>query len=1304
MNDNSSDNSTDVKDLEKIVNDEMIVSYLPECVRQKSNWSNTNKSYKFDKVAFDPQKLLNDIPNQSPKLDVLLKNIEKLDKDDEAKYGKKFKHFIFSDLKSSNYGAKLIASALIAKGMTLGYTAELLSAPSSSKSSIEDEDDEDDDSSSSTTSSSKSRKIAEKYGKIKLLSDTELTETPFNNFFLLASIGVYEQPITTTLKKEILRKFNERPKNIYGKTARIIIMDSGFKEGIDLFDIKYIHIFEPSVNAADQKQVIGRGTRTCGQKGLDFHPTQGWRLNVFIYDLEIPETMKSYFLEANTAFDLYLKSIGMDFRTIHLTNALEKISILGSVDYELNQNIHNFSIEDDIEKDESGEELVYGGTPKGRRKIRVDPNSTVYGDAASPTPKRKIRVDPNSIVYGDLTSNIQKKDDEINEEIHNLETANSVPEIPDDYPFPPPPTVLEFEPLREHIQKYFGQFAWGKLKMENQCGTVEPESDDISVKTPSPVKSPSPVNTPSPVKSPSPVNTPSPVKSPSPVNSSPVNTPSPIKSPSPVNSSSVKSPSPVKTPSPVNSSPVNTPSPVKSPPSPEKTSTNVATPIVKGGAPQVIQYSPSQDFIRNYFTPQNPAKGMLLWHSVGTGKTCAAIACASSSFEKQGYTILWVTRYTLKPDIWKNMFDSVCNESIRELILKDGPTAIPTDSAKRMALLSKAWSIRPISYKQFSNLITKQNQYYDQLVKRNGDDDPLRKTLIIIDEAHKLYGGGDLSSIERPDMFEFHRAVMKSYEISGADSCRLLLMTATPITESPMELIKIINLCKPIDQQIPTIFEDFKEAYLTDEGEFTDKGRDQYLNDIAGYLSYLNREKDARQFSQPVVEHINVPLITDDTLVKKYDSDVIRDFMNSDITKLKKEIETTTEKLEKKLTDVDPSHFEYLKEQCTVIRDSDTRKRCNKIVNQNITELKKEAKSLTNDLQDRLKGLRETVKNNRLFKNDQFAKIKENIAENEQEYEKYKNSLYYNLRKKCGKKTRRNVAFIKEADEHNPQVIEWNDKIQQSQDTIRVLEEMKTLRIQQLTERTSDITEMEKLNRSRISQLRMNIIQLNQQPPTPNITAKINSLETDMNTLIAETEHIIHDYEELKQETAEKNAESTQQIKQLMNDIKQYTKDRKKAYADFKKSIKMKMAEKKKKETIVHRAEKKLNKTKKVQQELRTEIEDEGVKELVKKYEEKIQKELKEEISKKTQKLEKREEEKASKKQMKEELKEIKHKQLLVKNETKRIEIQRKKIEQETKRKIAEIKRRENATKKAIEKKEKEILKRNKTTKKKTDK
>ena len=120
------------------------------------------------------------------------------------------------------------------------------------------------------------------------------------------------------MKKEILVKFNQRPENIHGELARIIVMDSGFKEGIDLFDVKYIHIFEPSVNNADEKQVIGRGTRTCGQKGLDFHPRKGWPLQVFIYDLEFP---KKYFKEFLDYIDIsenqFIETID-NFRSPHL--------------------------------------------------------------------------------------------------------------------------------------------------------------------------------------------------------------------------------------------------------------------------------------------------------------------------------------------------------------------------------------------------------------------------------------------------------------------------------------------------------------------------------------------------------------------------------------------------------------------------------------------------------------------------------------------------------------------------------------------------------------------------------------------------------------------------------------------------------------------------------------------------------------------------------------------------------------------------------------------------------------------------
>jgi len=249
-------------DLEK----QAIHTFDPECVRKKSNWSKGDNKFKFDDEKFDPKSILENIPDYSPKLSALMSKIAELDRSDKKTHGKLFKHFIFSDLKSGTYGAKMLASAFISKGYHLGYGASL-KAKGGAEIIVAEDDAE----------KKRSRK---RYNKMELLSDRTLERTANNNFYMMCSVSVYDQPITVVMKKTMLSKFNQRPENVQGDLVRFIILDSGFKEGIDLFDIKYIHIFEPSVVASDQKQVIGRGTRTCGQKGLEFHPTQGWPLQI----------------------------------------------------------------------------------------------------------------------------------------------------------------------------------------------------------------------------------------------------------------------------------------------------------------------------------------------------------------------------------------------------------------------------------------------------------------------------------------------------------------------------------------------------------------------------------------------------------------------------------------------------------------------------------------------------------------------------------------------------------------------------------------------------------------------------------------------------------------------------------------------------------------------------------------------------------------------------------------------------------------------------------------------------------------
>ena len=984
-----------LEDLEKMIKEDGIISYDPTCIRKRSNWSTGNNQYKFDNPEFSPEKLLEDIEDHSPKLHVLLDKIEKLDKKDMQKYGKKFKHFIFSDLKSGTYGAKLIAGALISKGMKLGYLSKQNQNPNSNK----------------------------KYDKIELFSNDELLKSKGNNFYLLSSVSVYDQPITTTMKKSILKNFNERPTNIYGDLARIIVMDSGFKEGIDLFDIKYIHIYEPSVNPADQKQVIGRGTRTCGQKGLEFHPTRGWPLYVYVYDLAIPEKIRASFLNSKTTMDLYLKALNIDVRLYHFAHELEKTAIYGSIDYELNRNIHMFSIDLDNDLEEElpeGAEFVYGGQQDGVGNF----------DGIGGGPKLRIISKEPKYFIGE---------------------TNQAP-------------LMNFEEMRNNIRNNYSDFAWDVVKMENLCKQ-------------------------------------------------------------------------------------------------------------SGGASgEVIKYTPTQDFIRNYFTPMNPIKGMLLWHSVGTGKTCSAIAAATNTFEKQGYTILWVTRTTLKNDIWKNMFDQVCNESIRNSITHSG-LEIPNDQNKRMRLLSKSWRIRPMSYKQFSNLVSKQNAFYKTLVKQNGELDPLNKTLLIIDEAHKLYGGGDLSSIERPDMNAFHQALMNSYQLSGQNSVKLLLMTATPITENPMELIQLMNLCKPIDKQLPNNFDDFSTRYLDEIGDFTTKGREYFLDDIAGHISYLNREKDARQFSQPIIEYIDVP-IPNISEAEKFDKKLVREIMNPNINDLQNVITENNKKIEGELSDLDKNKFNFLKNEICSGLEGKSKTQCEKIVNNNIKMLVNEAKAEVKKIRDEIKEMKEQIKQRNAAKKEALGNIKINIETLNDEYEKYKGTTLYSIKNNCGTKISGDVPLKTMITQHpiimqyDNEINEYNNKIQQLHDNLKIDINMYKHKINNLKNLMKmDLNELEK---------RVVSMNIRDARKTQNAVMKI------------------------------KNKDMSLIENSLKEDIKRTQKKKDKKYKVVRKTIKNMIKDEKRRKKEIQKEEKKLLKLQRQQEDHVEEIKHELLQGLVHKYKGKI--------------------------------------------------------------------------------------------------
>jgi hypothetical protein len=647
---------------------------------------------------------------------------------------------------------------------------------------------------------------------------------------------------------------------------------------------------------------------------------------------------------------------------------------------------------------------------------------------------------------------------------------------------------------------------------------------------------------------------------------------------------------------------------------------------------------------------------MLLWNSVGTGKTCSAIAAATNSFEKAGYTILWVTRTTLKNDIWKNMFDQVCNESIRYRMEHEGLT-IPVDQKQRMKLLSKSWQIRPISYKQFTNLINKQNAFYKKLVSINGEEDPLRKTLLIIDEAHKLYGGTDLSTIERPDMGALQNSLLKSYQISGRESVKLLLMTATPITKNPMELIKIINLCKPIGSQIPHEFAEFSETYLNENGEFTDKGREQYLDDIAGYVSYLNREKDARQFAQPQIEHISTPMIKDIREAEKFDKKIIRSYLNSDIGKLKARISETSEALKGELGDLDSNKFGFLKEDKCDELEGKAKKHCVKLVKMNIKQLTEEAKEYVKQIREEIKEIREQVRNHNLFKTDTLAKIDETIDENPEEYAEYKKTILYNIKTNCKIKIGEGVT-LKNAVKEHPVISDYNRKIEEYDENIKALQQALKVDVAEYKMRNKNL---QQLLKEELTDAQKNVLKM---------TIRDNA-------------------KSFKEIMKKKRKDAAVTKKNIKSEIKAVEKEQKQTYNKIRKTIKRKVMDEKKKARDIVRAEKKLRKTMRKQEGYREDINHDVLKNLVKKYSDKIDEEL-------VGSEERLEAEEQHALEEKEAARKIRAEARAEKREAKQAEQAEKKLEKQAERaQIKEERERARATLKAEQQAERELKKQN---------
>jgi hypothetical protein len=221
-----------------------------------------------DQCVVDKTNKLNHL--NIPRAKELYDTIKNLDAADMQKYGKKFKHVIYSSMK--NYTADMYASALVLASNEdpTNKTKIVYQEPAERYKDI------------GLEYKSKDIDNKPKPEKIYYLEGNMDTKKALEHDVLFFK----NDDLTEKQVDVMIKGFNDHERNANGEIARFMILGAGSKEALSLFDVKYVHIMEHPLTSTDKSQIIGRARRYCGHIGI---PNEARIIKVLIYGLEISQ-------------------------------------------------------------------------------------------------------------------------------------------------------------------------------------------------------------------------------------------------------------------------------------------------------------------------------------------------------------------------------------------------------------------------------------------------------------------------------------------------------------------------------------------------------------------------------------------------------------------------------------------------------------------------------------------------------------------------------------------------------------------------------------------------------------------------------------------------------------------------------------------------------------------------------------------------------------------------------------------------------------------------------------------------------
>lgn len=277
-----------------------------------------------------------------------------------------------------------------------------------------------------------------------------------------------------------------------------------------------------------------------------------------------------------------------------------------------------------------------------------------------------------------------------------------------------------------------------------------------------------------------------------------------------------------------------------------------------------LYHEPHQIFLRNYISKQTIYDSVLIYHSMGSGKTCSAISIAEGFKEYIHNLNRNIVVLVKNKNIERNFKAELLSQCTDNNYLTDEErdilnSKVYTDSKKSIKNkvardINKYYQF--ITYGTFVNRVLGSKEYEKDefgnntnvIVRKNGQIvrklskdriTDLSNSVIIVDEAH---------NITNTDTYHALYKILKN-----SSNTRLVLLTATPIFDNIKEIFELTNLLNinanlPIRNELfrtdPVYVEKIKSTYINENvlkggiSSITDYGLEQIKKSLQGKISH----------------------------------------------------------------------------------------------------------------------------------------------------------------------------------------------------------------------------------------------------------------------------------------------------------------------------------------------------------------------------------------------------------------------------------------------------------------------------------